>query len=61
MHQILIFLDAISDQGKSVTVQITDRCTGCALTDLDFSPAAFDELADESIGRLSGVTWVWDN
>jgi hypothetical protein len=48
-----------TDQGKSVTVAITDRCTGCALTDLDFSPSAFDQLADESIGRLSGMTWDW--
>lgn len=46
--------------GKSVTVQITDRCTGCALTDLDFSPSAFTELADESVGRITGMTWVWD-
>jgi len=47
-------------QGKSVTVSITDRCTGCALTDLDFSPSAFGELADFSLGRLSGVKWNWD-
>ncbi|KAM6498182.1 RlpA-like double-psi beta-barrel-containing domain containing protein [Amanita muscaria] len=46
-------------QGKSVTVAITDRCEGCALTDLDFSPSAFDQLADPSVGRLSGMTWVW--
>ncbi|OJT03036.1 hypothetical protein TRAPUB_6379 [Trametes pubescens] len=46
-------------QGKSVTVAITDRCTGCALTDLDFSPSAFDQLASEDLGRLSGMTWVW--
>ncbi|PAV22449.1 plant expansin [Pyrrhoderma noxium] len=45
--------------GKSVTVQITDRCTGCALTDLDFSPSAFTQLADESVGRITGMTWVW--
>ncbi|TFK57202.1 hypothetical protein OE88DRAFT_1619136 [Heliocybe sulcata] len=47
-------------QGKQVTVAITDRCTGCALTDLDFSPSAFDQLADPSVGRISGMTWVWD-
>jgi hypothetical protein len=47
-------------QGKSVTVAITDRCTGCNTTSLDFSPAAFDELADPSIGRIFGMTWVWD-
>ncbi|KAH7931045.1 hypothetical protein BV22DRAFT_999245 [Leucogyrophana mollusca] len=47
-------------QGKSVTVAITDRCTGCALTDLDFSPSAFSQLASESVGRISGMTWLWD-
>ncbi|KAJ4468496.1 barwin-like endoglucanase [Lentinula lateritia] len=45
-------------QGKSVTVTITDRCAGCAGEfDLDFSPAAFDQLADESVGRIHGMTW----
>ncbi|PPQ64402.1 hypothetical protein CVT26_002109 [Gymnopilus dilepis] len=46
-------------QGKSVTITVTDRCTGCAITDLDFSPSAFDQLADESVGRLHGMTWDW--
>ncbi|KAJ1311764.1 hypothetical protein OPQ81_010233 [Rhizoctonia solani] len=46
-----------SYQGKSVTVTIVDRCVACAKTDLDFSPAAFTELADQSLGRLSGMTW----
>ncbi|KAH7883675.1 RlpA-like double-psi beta-barrel-protein domain-containing protein-containing protein [Phlebopus sp. FC_14] len=44
--------------GKSTTVTITDRCTACAITDLDFSPTAFQDLADESLGRIS-ITWVW--
>ena len=48
-----------SDQGKSVTITVTDRCVGCAETDLDFSPAAFSQLADLSVGRLDGVTWHW--
>jgi len=48
-------------QGKSVTVTITDRCGGCEEDALDFSPAAFDQLADPSIGRLHGVTWSYDN
>ncbi|KAI0778552.1 RlpA-like double-psi beta-barrel-protein domain-containing protein-containing protein [Trametes elegans] len=46
-------------QGKSVTITVTDRCEACDTTDLDFSPAAFDQLADESVGRISGVTWDW--
>ncbi|KAI6047570.1 RlpA-like double-psi beta-barrel-protein domain-containing protein-containing protein [Pisolithus marmoratus] len=47
-----------SYQGKSTTVTITDRCTGCSITDLDFSPSAFTDLANESLGRI-GITWVW--
>lgn len=36
------FSSSIQDQGKSVTVQITDRCAGCTDSgSLDFSPAAF--------------------
>ncbi|KZT69915.1 hypothetical protein DAEQUDRAFT_668682, partial [Daedalea quercina L-15889] len=48
-----------SYNGNSVTVTVTDRCTGCATTDLDFSPSAFEQLADLSQGRLYGVTWDW--
>lgn len=44
-------------KGKKVTVAITDRCEGCAEFDLDFSPKAFTKLADQSLGRLQGMTW----
>ncbi|KAF8843990.1 hypothetical protein BDN67DRAFT_963468 [Paxillus ammoniavirescens] len=47
-----------SYQGKSIQVTITDRCTGCAITDLDFSPSAFNSLADPSLGRID-ISWVW--
>jgi len=46
-------------QGKSVTVKVTDRCTGCSEYSLDFSPSAFDVLADPSIGRIHDVVWDW--
>ncbi|KAL4266907.1 Plant Cell Wall Expansin [Pleurotus pulmonarius] len=46
-------------KGKSVTVRVTDRCVGCAPTDLDFSPSAFAQLASFDLGRLQGVTWTW--
>ncbi|KAH9836381.1 plant expansin [Rhodofomes roseus] len=45
--------------GNSVTVTVTDRCVACAVTDLDFSPSAFQQLASESVGRLYGMTWTW--
>lgn len=46
--------------GKSVTVKIVDRCEACGQGALDFSPAAFDEMADPAIGRMHGMTWVFD-
>lgn len=44
-------------QGKTVTVTVVDRCVGCAKYDLDFSPSAFTQIADQALGRLSGMTW----
>ncbi|KAF5335602.1 hypothetical protein D9758_017261 [Tetrapyrgos nigripes] len=48
---------SISSGGKTIQVTIVDKCPGCALQDLDLSPAAFNQLADPSVGRLHGVTW----
>ncbi|KAF8511699.1 RlpA-like double-psi beta-barrel-protein domain-containing protein-containing protein [Gautieria morchelliformis] len=50
----------VSYQGKTTSVTITDRCVACGPKDLDFSPAAFDDLADPSIGRISGLSWTWE-
>jgi hypothetical protein len=50
-----------SDGGKSINVTATDRCEGCDVTNLDFSPAAFKELADESVGRIKNITWIWSD
>ncbi|KAI9738989.1 MAG: hypothetical protein M1818_005303 [Claussenomyces sp. TS43310] len=49
----------ISYGGKTLQVQVEDRCTGCAYYDLDLSPSAFQQFADESVGRLTGATWNW--
>jgi hypothetical protein len=49
-----------TDQGKSVTMTITDRCTGCKITDLDMSPSAFNTLANPSLGRID-ISWDWDS
>ncbi|PWN46614.1 barwin-like endoglucanase [Violaceomyces palustris] len=46
-------------QGKSVEVEVTDRCEGCAWGDLDFTETAFKNLAPLSLGRLDGMTWQW--
>lgn len=44
--------------GKSVDVKIVDRCVGCAVTDLDVSPAVFEKVATLAQGRVS-VKWTW--
>ncbi|KAB8235777.1 RlpA-like double-psi beta-barrel domain-containing protein [Aspergillus alliaceus] len=43
---------------SSVDVKIVDRCVGCAMKDLDVSPAAFKKLADMDLGRVK-VEWAW--
>ncbi|KAI0790225.1 RlpA-like double-psi beta-barrel-protein domain-containing protein-containing protein [Irpex lacteus] len=45
------------NQGRSTTVTVVDRCVGCALHDIDLSPAAFSDLAPTSAGRIP-VSWV---
>jgi hypothetical protein len=44
---------------KSIQVKIVDRCVGCAVGDIDLTPAAFAALADMSLGRTS-VTWQFN-
>ncbi|KAK9315683.1 RlpA-like double-psi beta-barrel-protein domain-containing protein-containing protein [Lipomyces starkeyi] len=44
---------------SSVTVTVVDTCAACAEYDLDFSPSAFDQLGQESEGRIP-ITWSWD-
>ncbi|KAK3990668.1 hypothetical protein QBC44DRAFT_60372 [Cladorrhinum sp. PSN332] len=44
--------------GREVEVQVVDRCTGCGVRDLDLSVGAFEEIGEESEGRVEG-TWEW--
>ncbi|EJD47126.1 hypothetical protein AURDEDRAFT_163735 [Auricularia subglabra TFB-10046 SS5] len=47
--------------GRSVRVQIEDRCISCHGGDLDLSEPAFVALAGSlDVGRLQGVTWALD-
>ncbi|KAL0579471.1 hypothetical protein V5O48_002513 [Marasmius crinis-equi] len=48
----------VTFKGKSVTVNIVDRCPGCGSSGIDLSPAAFSKLASQSVGRLTGVKWT---
>ncbi|KAI1802718.1 RlpA-like double-psi beta-barrel-protein domain-containing protein-containing protein [Daldinia bambusicola] len=43
---------------QSVDVTVVDRCVGCAATDLDLSPAVFEQLAPLGTGRVVG-SWAW--
>ncbi|EPT03938.1 hypothetical protein FOMPIDRAFT_160517 [Fomitopsis schrenkii] len=48
-------------EDKSVEVTVTDRCTGCDATSLDFTPTAFQNLASLATGRIYGMTWMWSS
>jgi len=48
----------INYQGKSVTVKVEDRCTGCKYNDIDMTTSAFGTIADASLGRIP-ITWEW--
>lgn len=50
----------VNFQGRSIKVRLTDRCAACAVTDLDFTPTAFKDLAPNGDGRIRGITWTWD-
>ncbi|KAJ7203913.1 hypothetical protein C8J57DRAFT_1101071, partial [Mycena rebaudengoi] len=46
-------------QGSGVVVTVQDQCSGCprAGAHIDLSPAAFEKLADLSVGLIKGVQW----
>lgn len=43
---------------KTVVVTVVDSCPGCAPNDLDFSPTAFEAIADKDLGRTE-FSWRW--
>ena len=49
--------DPTRGHNSSVDVEVVDRCVGCASTDLDLSLTMFDDLAEESQGRVVG-SWA---
>ncbi|KAJ7153527.1 hypothetical protein C8R43DRAFT_448889 [Mycena crocata] len=49
----------VTHGGKSIQVRIVDRCVGCAVDDIDLTPAAFAAIADPALGRTD-VTWKFD-
>ncbi|KAG0227348.1 hypothetical protein BGW42_002990 [Actinomortierella wolfii] len=49
-----------TQNGRTVTAKVLDKCPGasCAFGSLDLSPAAFRQLADQSVGRIR-IAWKW--
>ena len=45
--------------GTLHTAKVVDRCTGCALSDLDLSEGFFNLVTDHGDGRVSGMHWVF--
>ncbi|KAL8822031.1 MAG: hypothetical protein Q9223_000022 [Gallowayella weberi] len=43
--------------GKTVVGKLVDKCGGCEGQSIDLGHKMFQALADESKGRISGVTW----
>ncbi|KAL7929686.1 expansin-like protein [Trichoderma chlorosporum] len=49
----------VTYKGQSEVLTVVDRCEGCAVNDLDLSPAAFrGVVGDLKVGRTDG-TWEW--
>lgn len=46
--------------GTQYSATIVDRCTGCALSDLDLSEGFFNTVTSNGNGRVSGMHWVFD-
>jgi hypothetical protein len=51
------FNEAAGEQ-RSVDLTVTDRCTGCAPTDIDVTISVFDQLAVRDHGRVL-TEWAW--
>ena len=47
-------------QNSTIDVTVVDRCVGCGVYDLDFSPTAFSMLANETLGRVDVSWWFLD-
>jgi len=49
------YIQATGPKGTT-TVKVADRCPECAPGDIDFSPEAFDQIANRADGRVP-ITW----
>ena len=46
--------------GKTSTATVVDKCMGCTGMSIDLSPAVFNELASESVGRTTASWYFTD-
>jgi hypothetical protein len=51
----------IEYNGVSQVATVTDTCQACAHEDLDLTPSLFSLFADQSEGRVSGVSWYFND
>ncbi|KAG9300489.1 hypothetical protein G9A89_010116 [Geosiphon pyriformis] len=51
-------LATVTGPKGTVTVKVLDLCPECLWGSLDLSPAAFNQIADQSQGRVH-ITWDW--
>ncbi|KAJ7259821.1 hypothetical protein C8J57DRAFT_1515182 [Mycena rebaudengoi] len=55
-----ILITAIAPDGQTKTIQatISDICGDCPIsTSVDVTPILFDQVADQSVGRLHNISW----
>ncbi|KAI9314487.1 RlpA-like double-psi beta-barrel-protein domain-containing protein-containing protein [Dichotomocladium elegans] len=51
-------IKATSSRG-SITCTVVDTCPACGENDIDFSPAAFEQIGDPAAGRVS-IHWTFE-
>ena len=52
-------VDLTGVDGTIYPAKIVDRCTGCAISDLDLSEDFFNTVTNNGNGRVSGMHWVF--
>ena len=50
-------VNLIGSDGSTYPAQIVDRCTGCAMDDLDLSQDFFNLVTNNGDGRVGGMKW----
>lgn len=56
LTQRLLPSQTVQANGKTATATVVDRCASCGTSDIDVSPAVFDQFASEDVGAVQ-VMW----